>query len=39
MHTNGISYDPGRDQIVISSHTLNEFWVLDPCVSGSSLMM
>jgi hypothetical protein len=29
MHTNGISYNPTLDQIVISSHTLNEIYVID----------
>jgi hypothetical protein len=29
MHINGISYDPTEDQIVISSHTLNEVYVID----------
>jgi hypothetical protein len=29
MHINGISYDPVHDQIVISSHTLNEIYVID----------
>ncbi len=29
MHINGISYNPELDQIVISSHTLNEFYVID----------
>jgi len=29
MHTNGVSYDPMKDQVVISSHNLNEFWVID----------
>jgi len=29
MHVNGISYDPIRDQIVISSHNLNEIYVID----------
>jgi hypothetical protein len=29
MHINGISYNPDLDQIVISSHTLNEIYVID----------
>ncbi len=29
MHVNGISYNPDLDQIVISSHFLNEFYVID----------
>ena len=29
MHINAISYNPALDQIVISSHTLNEVYVLD----------
>ena len=29
MHTNAVSYDPVKDQVVISSHNLNEFWVID----------
>ena len=29
MHTNGISYNPELDQIAITSHTLNEVWVID----------
>ncbi|HBC46962.1 MAG TPA: arylsulfotransferase (ASST), partial [candidate division Zixibacteria bacterium] len=29
MHTNGISYNPQLDQIVMSSHTLNEIYVID----------
>lgn len=29
MHINGISYDETRDQIVISSHTLDEVYVID----------
>ena len=29
MHCNGISYNPERDEIVISSHNLNEIYVLD----------
>lgn len=29
MHINGISYNPTLDQIVISSHNLDEFYVID----------
>lgn len=29
MHTNGISYNPTLDQIAISSHNLNEVYVID----------
>jgi hypothetical protein len=29
MHINGISYNPERDEIVISSHTLDEIYVID----------
>jgi hypothetical protein len=29
MHINGISYNPTLDQIVISSHNLNEIYVID----------
>jgi len=29
LHVNGISYDPVYDQIAITSHTLNEVWVID----------
>ncbi len=29
LHINGISYNPERDQIVISSHFMNEFYVID----------
>jgi hypothetical protein len=29
MHINAISYNPDLDQIVISSHTLNEIYVID----------
>lgn len=29
MHINGISYNPDLDQIVISSHTLDEIYVID----------
>jgi hypothetical protein len=29
MHVNGISYNPELDQIVFSSHYLNEFFVID----------
>jgi hypothetical protein len=29
MHTNGISYNPEWDQIVISCHNLNEIYVID----------
>lgn len=29
MHINGISYNPDLDQIVISSHNLDEFYVID----------
>jgi len=29
MHVNGISYNPQLDQIVFSSHYLNEFYVID----------
>ncbi|RQV99438.1 T9SS C-terminal target domain-containing protein [bacterium] len=29
MHINGISYNPTRDEIVISSHNLDEFYVID----------
>lgn len=29
MHVNGISYNPELDQIVISSHNLNELYVID----------
>lgn len=29
MHTNGISYNPQLNQIVITSHTLNEVYVID----------
>lgn len=29
MHVNGISYNPERDQIVFSSHNLDEFYVID----------
>lgn len=29
MHINGISYNPDLDQIAISSHTLNEVYVID----------
>lgn len=29
MHVNGISYNPDLDQIVISSHFLNEIYVID----------
>ncbi len=29
MHCNGISYNPGLDQIVFSSHNLNEVFVID----------
>jgi hypothetical protein len=29
MHVNGISYNPEWDQIVFSSHTLNEVYVID----------
>jgi hypothetical protein len=29
MHTNAISYNPTLDQIVISSHTLDEIYVID----------
>jgi hypothetical protein len=29
MHINGISYNKDLDQIVFSSHTLNEFYVID----------
>lgn len=29
MHANGIDYNPMLDQIVLSSHNLNEFYVID----------
>jgi hypothetical protein len=29
VHMNGIDYNPGLDQIVVSSHFLNEMWVID----------
>lgn len=29
MHTNGIDYNPQLDQIVISSHNMNELYVID----------
>jgi len=29
MHVNGISYNPERDEIVFSSHTLDEVYVID----------
>jgi hypothetical protein len=28
-HVNSVDYHPGFDQIVISSHNINEFWVID----------
>jgi hypothetical protein len=35
MHINGISYNPEWDQIVISSHTLNEVYVIDHSTTTS----
>lgn len=29
VHMNGIDYNPVLDQIVVSSHNLNEWWVID----------
>lgn len=29
VHMNGIDYNPMLDQIVVSSHNLNEWWVID----------
>ncbi len=29
VHMNGIDYNPALDQIVVSSHFLNEMWVID----------
>ncbi|HRY32600.1 MAG TPA: aryl-sulfate sulfotransferase [Bacteroidales bacterium] len=29
VHMNGIDYNPELDQIVVSSHYLNEYWVID----------
>lgn len=29
IHMNGIDYNPMLDQIVVSSHNLNEWWVID----------
>ena len=29
VHMNGIDYNPTLDQIVVSSHNLNEMWVID----------
>jgi len=29
LHINGVSYDPVRDLVVISSHFMNEFYVID----------
>ena len=29
LHINGISYNPERDEVVISSHFMNEFYVID----------
>ncbi len=29
IHMNGIDYNPILDQIVVSSHNFNEFWVID----------
>lgn len=29
LHTNSIAYNAALDQIVISAHTMNEFWVID----------
>ena len=29
LHINGVSYSPERDEIVISSHFMNEFYVID----------
>ncbi len=29
MHTNGIDYNPSLDQVVISTHNLNEIYVID----------
>ena len=33
MHVNGISYNPDLDQIIFSSHYLNEFYVIDHSTS------
>jgi hypothetical protein len=35
MHINGISYNPQWDQIVLSSHTLNEVYVIDHSTTTS----
>ena len=29
IHLNSIDYHPGTDQILVSSHTLNEIWIID----------
>ena len=29
LHTNGIDYNPGLDQIVLSNRAINELWIID----------